>query len=98
MDYGIIVSDNGFTPNKHQAIIQTNANMLFIGHVEINFSEISIKIQQFPLQKMNLKMTSLKLRLFCLGLNIVGGIHTNKEGIGIFDSLNLCGLIGLHID
>ena len=40
----IIGSDNGLLPGRHQAIIWTNAEILSIGPIGTNFSEISIKI------------------------------------------------------
>ena len=40
-----IDSDNGVSPDRHQAIIWTNAGMLLIGPLEKNFSEISMEIQ-----------------------------------------------------
>ena len=41
----IIGSDNGLSPDRHQAIIWPNAGILLIWTLEINFSEISSKIQ-----------------------------------------------------
>ena len=38
----IIGSDNGLSPGRRQAIIWINAGILFIGPLEINFSEILI--------------------------------------------------------
>ena len=46
-----IGSDNGLSPGRRQAIIWTNAGILFIGPLGINFSEILIKIQTFSLKK-----------------------------------------------
>ena len=39
-----IGSDNGLSPIRRQAIIQTNAGLLSIGPLGTNFSEISTKI------------------------------------------------------
>ena len=64
----IIGSDNGLSPGLHQAIIWTNAGILLIGPLEINFNEILIEINKFSFKKMYLK-TSAKWRLFRLGLN-----------------------------
>ena len=41
----IIVSDNGLSPGRRQAIIWTNAGILFIGPLGTNFSEIFIDIK-----------------------------------------------------
>ena len=53
-----IGSDNGLSPNGRQAIIQTNAGLLYIGSLGTNFSEILFKIQDFSITKMHLKISS----------------------------------------
>ena len=65
----IIVSDNGLSYGRRQAIIWTNAGILLIRPLATNFSEISIGIQTFSFKKMHFKMSSAKWRQFCLGLN-----------------------------
>ena len=65
----IIVSDNGLSPGRRQAIIWTNAGILLIGPYGTNFSEIFIGIQTFSFKKIHSKMASAKWRPFCLGLN-----------------------------
>ena len=65
----IIGSDNGLSPGLRQAIIWTNAGILLIGPLETNFSEYLIEIQTFSFKKKHLKVSSAKLRPFCLGLN-----------------------------
>ena len=67
----IIGSDNGLLTSQCQAIIWTNAGILLIIPVRINFSEISIKISTFSFRKMHLKMLSGKWQPFCLGLNML---------------------------
>ena len=67
----IIGQDNGLSPGRRQAIIWTNAGILFIGPWETNFSEILIGIHTFSIKKMPLKMSSAKWRPFCLGLNVL---------------------------
>ena len=67
----IIGSDNGLSPGRRQAIIWTNAGILLIGPLGTNFSEILIGIQTFSFKKMHLKMSSVKWRPFCLGLNVL---------------------------
>ena len=62
-----IGSDNGFSPVRRQAIIWTNAGLLSIGPLGTNFSEILIKIQNFPITKMHLEISSAKRRPFCSG-------------------------------
>ena len=67
----IIGSDIGLSPGRRQAIIWTNAGILLIGTLGTNFSEILIRIQTFSYMKMHLKMSSVKWRPFCLGLNVL---------------------------
>ena len=45
----------------------TNTDILSNGPLETNFSEISMAILTISLKKMLLKMSSMKLRRFCLG-------------------------------
>ena len=63
-------SDDGLSPGRCQAIIWTNAGMLLIEPLGINFNEILIGINTFSFKKMHLKMSSAKWRLFRLGLNM----------------------------
>ena len=65
----IIGSDNGLSPGGRQAIIWTNAGILFIQTLGKNFSEILGEIHSFSFLKIHLKMSSAKWRLFGLGLN-----------------------------
>ena len=66
-----IGSDNGLSPGRRQAIIQTNAGMLLIEPLGTNFNEISIEIHIFSVKKMHFKMSSGKWRPSCLGLNVL---------------------------
>ena len=52
----IIVSDNGLSPDRRQAIIWTNAGLLLIGPLGTNISEILIEILTFSFKKMRLKV------------------------------------------
>ena len=70
----IISSDNGLSPGRRQALIWTNAEILLIGPLETNFSEILIGIQTFSFKKMYLNISSAKWRPFCLGLNVFSWI------------------------
>ena len=63
----IIASDNGLSPGRRQAIICTNAGILLIRPLGVNFSEISIEIHIFSFDKMHLKISSAKRRPLCLG-------------------------------
>ena len=65
----IIVSDNGLSPGRRQAIIWTNAGILLMGPWGTNFCEILIGIPTFSFKKMHLKMSSAKWRPVCFGLN-----------------------------
>ena len=66
----IIGSDNGLSPGRCQAIIRTNAWILF-RTLGINFSEILSEIHTFSFKKMHLKISSGKCWPFCLGLNVL---------------------------
>ena len=68
-----IGSDNGLSPGRRQAIIWTNARILFIIFLGVNFSEILIEIHTFAFMKMHLKMSSGKRRPFCIGFNVLYG-------------------------
>ena len=52
----IIGSDNGLSPGRRQSIIWTNARILLMESLGINFSEILVGIKVFVLNKMHLKM------------------------------------------
>ena len=67
----IIGSENGLSPGRRQAIIWTNAGILFIGPSGTNFNEMLIEILTFSFMKMCLKGSSAKWRPFCLGLNVL---------------------------
>ena len=67
----IIGSDNGLSPGRHQAIIWNNVGMLLIRPLVTNFSEISIEILAFSFKKMRLKVSSVKWRSSCIGLNVL---------------------------
>ena len=67
----IIGSDNDLSPGRRQAIIWTNAGILLIEPLGTNFSESLIGIQIFSFTKMRMKMSSVKWRPFCIGLNVL---------------------------
>ena len=67
----VIGSDNDLSPDRRQAIIWTNAGLLLIGPLGTKFSEILIEILTFSFKKMCLKVSSVKRRPFCLGLNVL---------------------------
>ena len=66
-----IGSNNGSSPAQRQAIIWTNAEILLIGPSGTTFSDILVKIHPFSFQKRHLKLSSVKRRTFCLGLNVL---------------------------
>ena len=67
----IVGSDNGLSPGRRQAIIWTNAEILLIGPLGTNFSEILIEILIFSYKKMLLKVLSAKWRPFCFCLSVL---------------------------
>ena len=74
----IIGWDNGLSPDRHQAIIWTNAGTLLMRTLGTNFSEILIESHSFSFKKMHKKMSSGKWRPSCLGLDVLKGLvpHT----------------------
>ena len=76
----IIGSSNGKWPRRRQAIIWTNAVIWLIGVLGTNFSEISMGIQTFYFKKKQLKMSPVKWRPFCLGLNVLMAYKSNDFG------------------
>ena len=77
----IIGSDNGLSPSRRQAIIWTNARILLIGTLGINFKEILIEFNTFSFKKMHLKMSSAKWGLFRLGLSVFSPHRWNMQYI-----------------
>ena len=77
----IIGSDNGLSPGRRQAIISTNAGLLFIGPLGTNFNEILIEIHTFSFKKMHLKMSPGKRRPFYLGLNVLKRLVPSHNSI-----------------
>ena len=66
-----IASDDVLSPVWCKAIIWTNAAILSIRPLGINFSEILFKIQKFSCKKMHLKMLLAKWRPFYLNLKML---------------------------
>ena len=64
----IIGSDNGLSPGRRQAIILTNARILLIRLIGTNFSEILHRNSYVFIKKIHFKLSSGKVRPFCLGL------------------------------
>ena len=56
--------DNGLSPDRRQAIIRANADLVSVRPTEKNWVFFFIKIQQFC-KKMNLNMSSAIWRPFC---------------------------------
>ena len=73
----IITSDIGLSPSRRQAMIWTNAGILLTRPLGTNFSEILIEICAFSFKKMDLQMSFVKRRPFCLGLNVLN--HNVKK-------------------
>ena len=67
----IIGSNNDLLAGQCQTIIWTNADILLIGPLGTNFSEILIENDTFSFKKIHLKTSSEKWRTFCLGLSVM---------------------------
>ena len=63
-------SNNGLSPCRRQTIIWTNASVLLIGPMEINFIWNLIEIDTFSFKKTHLKMSS-KWPQISLGLQVL---------------------------
>ena len=74
----IIGSDNGLSPGRRQAIIWNYAGILSIGLLGTNFSGILIEIHKFSFKKMRLKVSSVKWRPCCLGLNVLNSLAPGR--------------------
>ena len=72
----IIGSDNGLSPGRRQDIIGTNAEILLLGPLGTNFSEILIRIHTLSFSQMDLKISSATWPPFCFGLNVLS-THEN---------------------
>ena len=57
----IVGSDNGLSPDRHQAIIWANAGILLIGPLETNFNESLIEIYTFSFKKTHLENVVWKM-------------------------------------
>ena len=66
----IIGSDNGWSPDRRQAITWTNAGVLLIGSLGTNFSEPLVKIHTFSFKKIHLNTSFVIRQPFCVGLNV----------------------------
>ena len=86
--WGSIGSDNGLSPDRHQAIIWTNTGILLLRPLETNFSESILKIQKFSFMKMHLKMLSAKWLPFCPGGDELNPVNLYLEHISFIHSLS----------
>ena len=77
-------SENGLSPDRHQAIIWTNAGLVLIKSTRTNFCEIWIKVKQFLSKKINLKISSSNWRLFFLDLNVLTLSQSQWENLDDF--------------
>ena len=74
VNYTIIGSDNGLSPDQRQAIILTNAGILLIEPLGTKFSQMIIDIHKFSSNNMHLKLLSAKWQPFRLSLNVLSSI------------------------
>ena len=75
----IICSDNGLSPGRRQAIIETNVGILFIGTLGTDFSKILFEKYIISFKKMHFKVSSGNWRPFCLGLNVLNRSHESRN-------------------
>ena len=92
MNLVIIDFDNGLSPNRRQAIFETNHDLSLNEHRGTNLGEIWIRFVTFSLKKMRLKMSPAKSRPSCLGLNVL--MHTSIQKL----SFHTCGQTYTYIN
>ena len=71
LNWASIGSDNGLSPGRRQAITCTNADLLSVGPVGTNFSEIWIEIYSFWFKKCIWKCCLKKWRPFRISFNVL---------------------------
>ena len=86
----ILGSDNGLVPDRRQAIIWMNAEILSLGPLWTNVSELLVEIHTFSFNKTHSKMLSAKWRLFCQGLNMLTNISSRGYCYKIRKSIHIC--------
>ena len=67
----IFGSGSGLSPDRHQAIIWSKAELLLIGPLGTNFNEILIEIHILSLKKNPFENVFWKMAAICLGLNVL---------------------------
>ena len=77
-----IGSDNGLSPGRCQAIIQSNAGIFLLWPLGTEFSEILITIQNISFMKMNLTISSTKWWPSCPGVDELTLLVLNPEYSG----------------
>ena len=82
----IISSDNSLSPGSRQAIIWTNAEILFILPIGTNFIEILIEIHTYSFKEIHVKILSAKWRPFCLSLNVLMSLYLTDDKSILHDS------------
>ena len=82
MNWVSIGSGNALSPVGCQAITWTNADLLSIVPLGMNFSEIWIEIQSFSFAKMHLKISHGKWRPFCSWKD---ELNTSSGGISMLN-------------
>ena len=90
MNWVSIDSGTGLSLVQHQTITQTYADLLSIGPLGKNFSEILIRIQNFSFMKMHLKISSAKRQPLCPGRD---ELSTNWGQNKMADSLLIHGVL-----
>ena len=86
----ILDSENGLSPERRQAIIETNDGILLIRTSGTNFSEILSEIHAFSFKKIHLKTSSGKWWPSCLGLNELTLLMLEMEYSGFGGQHHAC--------
>ena len=70
-NYTKLYLKNSLSPGWSQAFIWTDAEILLIGPLGSNCTEIVIEIITLSFKKIRFKVSSMKRRPFCIGLNVL---------------------------
>ena len=76
--------------HRRQAIIWTSAGILLLGHSRTNFNDMFFEIQALTLKEIYLKISSAKLRPFCVGISLLSARFDSFRERVQGTPLNIC--------
>ena len=95
-----IGSDNGLSPGRRQAIIWTNAGILLIGPLGLNFNEVLIEIKAYSFKKIHLHycdviMGEIASQIFSLTI-VYSTVYSGADQRKHQSSASLAFVWGIH--